>query len=104
MKSLTTALTRHVALMAGKYDAYVRAFICLNSDGPVVSLGSGFDTRYRRIPGQPRRNVEIDLPGLASTKKTIRGGNIPYLMIGSDDPCQVFFTQDPDSVITPAVY
>ena len=48
-RKLPSTLTRHIALRARKYDNYARRFIKDNPNGLVVSLGSGFDTRYWRV-------------------------------------------------------
>ncbi len=81
-RKLSSALTRHLALRARKYDIYARTFIESHPNGLVVSLGSGFDTRYWRIFQKPWKYVEVDLPELIEVKRMVLGDEAQYLMIG----------------------
>lgn len=82
-KKLSPTLTRHLALRARKYDAYVTDFLGQQENGLVVSLGSGFDTRYWRVSDAPWRYVEVDLPGVVEIKAKVLGEQISYPMIGA---------------------
>jgi O-methyltransferase involved in polyketide biosynthesis len=81
-KKLPSSLTRHVALRARKYDAYVRAFIADNPAGLVVSLGCGFDTRYWRVSDQAWNYIEVDLPEVIEAKKKVLGDRLTFQLIG----------------------
>ncbi|MFC1724912.1 class I SAM-dependent methyltransferase [candidate division KSB1 bacterium] len=81
-RKLPSTLTRHIALRARKYDSYARNFIKENTDGLVVSLGCGFDTRYWRVSEKPWKYIEIDLPGVIAAKNEILKDNVNYSMVG----------------------
>ncbi len=80
-RQLPATLTRHIGLRARKYDRYTKSFLKEHPDGLVVSLGSGFDTRYWRISDQPWKYVEIDLPAVIDAKKEIMGDKLNYTTI-----------------------
>ena len=63
-RELSLTLTRYIALRARKYDRCTKQFLSEHSDGLVVSLGCGFDTRYWRISKEPWKYVEVDLPNV----------------------------------------
>jgi len=48
-RKLSPVLTRHIALRARQYDRLCMEFLEESPDGLVVSLGSGFDTRFWRL-------------------------------------------------------
>jgi methyltransferase (TIGR00027 family) len=81
-KNLPSSLTRHIALRARKYDTYAREFIAQNPAGLVVSLGSGFDTRYWRVSDQAWNYIEVDLPAVIEAKKKVLGDRLTYKLIG----------------------
>jgi methyltransferase (TIGR00027 family) len=78
----SSTLTRHIALRARKYDQYTRNFIDAEPQALVVSLGSGFDTRYWRVSNQPWRYIEIDLPEVVREKQMLLKKDAEYRMIG----------------------
>lgn len=82
-RKLPNTLTRHIALRARKYDAYTREFISQNPEGLVVSLGSGFDTRYWRVSDKPWNYVELDLPEVIDIKKSVLKDLMEYRTISS---------------------
>jgi methyltransferase (TIGR00027 family) len=82
VRKLSSALTRHIALRARKYDSYARRFIEENPDGLVINLGCGFDTRYWRVSEKPWKYVEIDLPEVIEAKKKVLGALANYPLIG----------------------
>lgn len=82
-RKLSNTLTRHIALRSRKYDEYARTFIKENPDGMVISLGSGFDTRYWRVTKESWKYVEIDLPEIITLKKKVLNDIINYKMIGN---------------------
>lgn len=82
-KKPSPTLTRHLALRARKYDAYVSDFLIQRENGLVVSLGSGFDTRYWRVSDAPWRYIEVDLPSVVDIKTKVLGEQISYPMIGA---------------------
>lgn len=79
-RRLSPVLTGYIALRARKYDSYARDFIKGNTDGLVVSLGCGFDTRYWRVSQEPWNYVEIDLPEVIAAKKQVLADAGPHLM------------------------
>jgi methyltransferase (TIGR00027 family) len=81
-KNLPASLTRHIALRARKYDSYAKAFITDNPAGLVVSLGSGFDTRYWRVSDHAWNYIEVDLPAVIAAKKKVLGDRLTYKLIG----------------------
>ena len=80
-KKLPPTLTNYLALRARKFDLYTKAFI-KRKGGLVVSLGSGFDTRYWRIADPKLNYLEIDLPEVIQIKKVLFEEEPPYEMIG----------------------
>ncbi|MDD5038697.1 MAG: class I SAM-dependent methyltransferase [Dehalococcoidales bacterium] len=81
-RKLPATLTSYIALRARKYDNYTRRFLEKYTDGLVVSLGCGFDTRYWRISKEPWRYIEVDLPDVIATKKEVLADLVTYTMIG----------------------
>ncbi|HDS07601.1 MAG TPA: class I SAM-dependent methyltransferase, partial [Bacteroides sp.] len=81
-KKLKSSLISYLALRARKYDDYTRTFLKENPGGWVVSLGSGFDTRYWRISEKPWKYIEIDLPEVIVVKRKVLGTDPEYEMIG----------------------
>jgi len=81
-RNLPATLTRHIALRARKYDSYAKAFIAENQAGLVVSLGSGFDTRYWRVSERAWNYIEVDLPEVIAAKKKVLGDRVTYRTIG----------------------
>lgn len=81
-KKLSSALSRHIALRARKYDFYTKEFLAKYPDGLVVSLGCGFDTRYWRVSDRAWKYVELDLPNVIEAKREILKGRMEYLTIG----------------------
>ena len=72
-RKLPLTLTRYIALRARKYDRCTKQFLSEYSDGLVVSLGCGFDTRYWRISKEAWKYVEVDLPNVIEVKKQVLG-------------------------------
>jgi len=81
-RKMSSALSRHIALRARKYDFYARDFLARKPDGLVVSLGCGFDTRYWRVSDRAWKYVEVDLPNVIEAKREILQGRMEYLTIG----------------------
>lgn len=79
---MSSALSRHIALRARKYDSCAKEFLAKYPDGLVVSLGCGFDTRYWRISDRAWKYVEVDLPNVIEAKREILQGRMEYLTIG----------------------
>lgn len=80
-RKLSPLLTSHIALRARKYDKLCREFLQENPDGLVVSLGAGFDTRYWRLGGKDLNYIELDLPAVVQTKKSLLGERISYPLL-----------------------
>lgn len=76
-----SSLTRHIALRSRKYDAYAREFCQDNPSGLVVSLGSGFDTRYWRVSKAAWPYMEVDLPAVMTAKEQVLGDVVDYPLI-----------------------
>lgn len=81
-RKMSSVLSQYIALRARKYDLYAKEFLAMYSDGLVVSLGSGFDTRYWRISDRAWKYVEVDLPKVIDAKREILGDKMDYLTIG----------------------
>jgi methyltransferase (TIGR00027 family) len=77
-RKLSSALTRHIAIRARKYDAIINDFISKNPSSIVVNLGCGFDTRYWRIDHKQCEYLELDLPEIVEMKKEILKGHLGY--------------------------
>ena len=82
-RKMPGSLSCHIVLRARKYDSYTREFLQDNPEGLVVSLGSGFDTRFWRLSADPDRYIEIDLPPVVAAKKELLGNRVTYRMIGA---------------------
>lgn len=82
-RSLSPALTRHIALRARKYDRTINEFISANPSCLVVNLGCGFDTRYWRIDHASCEYVDLDLPEIIALKRKALGHRAAYQMIGA---------------------
>jgi len=80
-RNLPSSLTRHIALRARKYDTYAKTFIAENRAGLVVSLGSGFDTRYWRVSDKAWNYIEVDLPAVIAAKKKVLSDRLTYRLI-----------------------
>jgi len=78
---MSRTLSSYIALRALKYDSYVREFLTNYPDGLVVSLGSGFDTRYWRISDKAWKYIEVDLPNVIEAKKEILQERMTYRTI-----------------------
>jgi len=77
-RKLSSALTRHIAIRARKYDAIINDFISKNPSSRVINLGCGFDTRYWRIDHKQCEYLELDLPEIVEMKKEILKGHLSY--------------------------
>jgi O-methyltransferase involved in polyketide biosynthesis len=80
-RRLSPFLTMHLALRARKYDHLCREFLEQYPDGLIVSLGSGFDTRFWRLGLGERQYMELDLPEVIRLKKQILGPRMTYPII-----------------------
>ena len=80
-RKLSPVLTRHIALRARQYDRLCMEFLEEFPEGLVVSLGSGFDTRFWRLGGRDLKYVELDLPGVIGIKKQLLKDKPTYPMI-----------------------
>jgi len=80
-RKYSPTLTSYITLRARKYDEYTLAFL-KESNGLIVSLGCGFDTRYWRISDPSMKYVEVDLPEVILLKKDLLGADPEYKMIG----------------------
>lgn len=78
---LPRTLVNHLCLRARQYDRYTREFKETNERYLVVSLGSGFDTRYWRISNNIWNYLELDLPGVMRLKEQVLGEAITYPVI-----------------------
>jgi len=101
-KKLPSTLTNYLALRARKYDSYTKAFI-QRKGGLVVSLGSGFDTRYWRVADPVLNYFEIDLPEVIQIKKGLFEEEPPYEMIGcsvlDDQWIDMISSRQPENIL-----
>ncbi len=81
-QKLPRTLSSHLALRGRKYDKMTTNFLSRHPDGMIVSLGSGFDTRYFRMNLNPSQYLELDLPEVVELKKELIGDAMDYRMIG----------------------
>jgi O-methyltransferase involved in polyketide biosynthesis len=77
-RKLSPLLTMHLALRARKYDQLCREFLEADPAGLIVSLGSGFDTRFWRLGVEEDRYVELDLPEVVRLKREVLGQRMSY--------------------------
>lgn len=82
-RQLPATLVNHLCLRARRYDRYTREFKEQNQRYLVVSLGSGFDTRYWRISDNIWNYMELDLPGVVRMKEKVLGEAITYPVIAA---------------------
>ena len=83
-RKLSPVLTRHIALRARKYDRLCLEFLEAYPDGVIVSLGSGFDTRFWRLGADRGQYAELDLPAVIGLKRELLGEKMTYrAMAGS---------------------
>ena len=80
---LPATLVNHLCLRARQYDRYTREFKEQNQRYLVVSLGSGFDTRYWRVSGNIWNYLELDLPAVVELKERVLGDAITYPLIAA---------------------
>lgn len=80
-RKLSPVLSRHIALRARQYDRLCMEFLEEFPGGLVVSLGSGFDTRFWRLGGGDLKYMELDLPGVIGIKQQLLKDKITYPMI-----------------------
>ena len=80
-RKLSPVLTRHIALRARHYDRLCKEFLEEFPEGLVVSLGSGFDTRFWRLGGGDLKYMELDLPAVIGIKQQLLKDKPTYPMI-----------------------
>jgi O-methyltransferase involved in polyketide biosynthesis len=80
-RKLSPFLTRHLALRARKYDQLCREFLEEHSDGFIVNLGCGFDTRFWRLEIDQKRYLELDLPEVIRLKREVLGDRITFRIL-----------------------
>ena len=80
-RKLSPVLSRHIALRARQYDRLCMEFLEEFPEGLVVSLGSGFDTRFWRLGGGDLKYMELDLSGVIGIKKQLLKDKPTYPMI-----------------------
>jgi len=80
-RKLSPVLSRHIALRARHYDHLCEEFLKEFPEGLIVSLGSGFDTRFWRLGGQNLKYMELDLPGVIGIKQQLLKDKPTYPMI-----------------------
>ncbi len=79
---LNKQLVYHITLRAKKYDDYATEFIKHHSNGTIINLGCGLDSRYQRLSKKPKLFIDIDLEPIIAIKKEILKENEVYKMIG----------------------
>jgi methyltransferase (TIGR00027 family) len=64
-------LVVHIALRAGKYDGYARAFAQRHPCCCIANLGCGLDTRFFRIDDGRLHLYDVDLPEVIALKRDL---------------------------------
>ncbi|WP_066500935.1 class I SAM-dependent methyltransferase [Abyssisolibacter fermentans] len=72
----------HIAIRAKQYDMYAKEFLAKYSDGVIVNLGCGFDTRFHRIDNGKVVFYDLDLPEIIELKKSILPEEDRYKYLG----------------------
>lgn len=80
-RKIPRSLSNHIALRASRFDSYAEEFTRNNPEGIIVSLGSGFDTRFWRLGVDPDRYLEVDLPPIIEAKSRLLRDFVSYRMI-----------------------
>lgn len=75
-------ITVHIALRAKQYDDYARDFLKRHSNGTVVNLGCGLDTRFERIDNGQLTFFDLDLPDMIAFKRNFFTESERYHLIG----------------------
>ncbi len=76
-------LSVHLALRAGKYDAYTREFLDRYPEGIVVNIGCGMDTRFHRVDNGQAHFFDLDLPEVIRFKRNYVAESPRYRLIAS---------------------
>jgi methyltransferase (TIGR00027 family) len=76
-------LVVHIVLRAKKFDDYAQAFLKIHPDGIIVNLGSGLDSRCKRIDDGRVTVVDLDLPEMMTLKKRFFEESNRYIQISS---------------------
>lgn len=82
MGGMGSSDAKHIANRAITIDGIVNEYLSNNPSCTVISLGSGFDTRFWRIDNSKCRYIELDLPETIELKKEILKDNLSYEQIG----------------------
>jgi methyltransferase (TIGR00027 family) len=80
---LSGPMVVHIAMRARKYDRYAQSFLSRHSDGVVVNLGCGMDTRFDRIDNGRLELFDLDLPELIAFKRQFVSETERYHFISS---------------------
>ena len=94
MRGMGSSDAKNVAQRAIIFDEIVNEYIANNPSCTVVSLGSGFDTRFWRIANSKCRYIELDLPEANALKKESLKDYLSYEQIS----CSVLDTTWIDKV------
>jgi methyltransferase (TIGR00027 family) len=81
-RSLDPRITVHLPLRSKKYDDYALDFLDKHSDGVIINIGCGLDTRFFRIDNGQLHFFDLDLPEMIKLKKHLLLENDRYQMIG----------------------
>ncbi|MDY0095486.1 MAG: class I SAM-dependent methyltransferase [Candidatus Vecturithrix sp.] len=81
-RTLSSALTSHIAIRARKYDAMINEYISYHPNCVVINLGCGFDTRYWRIDHTKCTYYELDLPEIIDMKRKMLSDHLEYELLG----------------------
>ncbi|MCJ7795017.1 MAG: class I SAM-dependent methyltransferase [Methanoregulaceae archaeon] len=81
--TLDKMLVVHIAIRAKKYDDDARDFLQRFSDGVVVNIGCGLDSRFLRIDNGRVVFYDLDLPEIITIKKAFFQETDRYHLIAS---------------------
>lgn len=77
-RGLSRKSVKAICRRAETFDKIANEFIESNPSGTIISLGSGFDTRFWRILNRSYRYIELDLTEVMSLKTRLFEDQIDY--------------------------
>lgn len=80
---LDKRLIVHICMRAKRYDQYVRDFLKHSSNGLIVNIGCGFDTRFFRVDNGKMDFYDLDFPKVINIKKNFLTESDRYHFIAS---------------------
>lgn len=80
---IKSSLAVHISLRSRKYDEYARDFLARHSDGVIVNLGCGLDSRGLRLGSpEPAHFFDLDLPEVVRVRERFFQDSGRYHQLG----------------------